>query len=110
MKRIITLLIVAMAVGMSCIGAVSAAPSTHAITPLIVTATGYNSAVGGYFWCTGEFYNYNPFTGNWGVLEWNPKGTPEGEWTASDSDADFSINGHCKAWGSQMWLVPVLNN
>lgn len=84
----------------------SSAINVH-ITPTTVTATGYNSAGGGYFWCTGTFENYNPFTGHWGVLEWNPKGTPEGEWTARDDDSDFSIDGQCKSggYGRNVWLV-----
>jgi hypothetical protein len=34
------------------------------ITPTTVTATGYNSASGGYFWTTGTFENYDPFLMN----------------------------------------------
>ena len=77
------------------------------ITPTTVTATGYNSASGGYFWTTGTFENYDPFSHQWGVLEWNPKGTPEGEWTSKVSDADFSIDGQCKSGHSNVHLVPV---
>ena len=72
-----------------------------------MTATGYNSASGGYFWTTGTFENYDPFSHEWGVLEWNPKGTPEGEWTSRVSDADFSIDGQCKSGHSDVYLVPV---
>ena len=77
------------------------------ITPLWVEATGYNSASGGYYKCTGKFLNYNPVTKHWGVLEWNPKHTREGEWTARDDDMDFSINGRCKGlgWQHNVWLV-----
>ncbi len=77
------------------------------ITPTTVTATGYNSASGGYIWTTGTFENYDPFSHEWGVLEWNPKGTPEGEWTSKVSDADFSIDGQCKSGHSNVHLVPV---
>jgi hypothetical protein len=77
------------------------------ITPTTVTATGYNSASGGYYWTTGTFENYDPFSHEWGVLEWNPKGTPEGEWTSKVSDADFSIDGQCKSGHSSVHLVPV---
>ena len=77
------------------------------ITPTTVTATGYNSASGGYFWTTGTFENYDPFSHKWGVLEWNPKGTPEGEWTSKVSGADFSIDGQCKRGHSNVHLVPV---
>jgi hypothetical protein len=77
------------------------------ITSTTVTATGYNSASGGYFWTTGTFENYDPFSHEWGVLEWNPKGTPEGEWTSKASDADFSIDGQCKSGHSNVHLVPV---
>ena len=77
------------------------------ITPTTVTATGYNSASGGYFWTTGTFENYDPFSHQWGVLEWNPKGTAEGEWTSKASDADFSIDGQCKSGHSNVHLVPV---
>lgn len=91
------------------IGAVSASSAINVgITSTVVTATGYNSASGGYYWTTGTFKNYNPVTGHWGVLEWNPKGTAEGEWTASDNDMDFSINGKCKmstGWQKNIWLV-----
>jgi N-acetylmuramoyl-L-alanine amidase len=79
------------------------------ITPTTVTATGYNSASGGYFWTTGKFENYDPFSHEWGVLEWNPKGTLEGEWTSKASDADFSIDGQCKSGHSSVHLVPVQN-
>jgi hypothetical protein len=77
------------------------------ITSTTVTATGYNSASGGYFWTTGTFENYDPFSHEWGVLEWNPKGTPEGEWTSKASDADFSIDGQCKSGHSNVHLVPI---
>ena len=77
------------------------------VTPTTVTATGYNSAGGGYYWTTGTFENYDPFTHEWGVLEWNPKGTSEGEWTSKVSDADFSIDGQCKSGHSNVHLVPV---
>jgi hypothetical protein len=77
------------------------------VTPTTVTATGYNSAGGGYYWTTGTFENYDPFTHQWGVLEWNPKGTAEGEWTSKVSDADFSIDGQCKSGHSNVHLVPV---
>ena len=79
------------------------------ITPTTVTATGYNSASGGYYWTTGTFENYDPFSHEWGVLEWNPKGTEEGEWTSKASDADFSIDGQCKSGHSNVHLVPVKN-
>ena len=79
------------------------------VTPTTVTATGYNSASGGYYWTTGTFENYDPFSHEWGVLEWNPKGTAEGEWTSKASDADFSIDGQCKSGHSNVHLVPVKN-
>lgn len=88
-------------------GAVSASSATNVhVTPTTVTATGYNSASGGWYRCTGTFLNYNPVTGNYGVLVWNPKGTAEGEWTATDDDMDFSINGRCKGtgWQHNVWL------
>jgi N-acetylmuramoyl-L-alanine amidase len=90
------------------IGASSASSATNVhITPTEVTATGFNSASGGYYWCTGTFLNYNPVTKRWGELEWNPKGTAEGEWTMRDDDMDFSINGRCKGlgWQHQVFLV-----
>jgi N-acetylmuramoyl-L-alanine amidase len=107
MKHIISVLIVALVAAMNLLGSASAVSSTHSVTPTVVSATGYNSASGGYYWCTGTFKNYNPVTGHWGVLVWNPKGTKEGEWTATDDDMDFSINGHCKGlgWQSGVYLV-----
>ena len=93
--------------GIGDLGAASACSATNVhITPTVVTATGWNSACGGWYRCTGTFLNYDPFDHHWGVLRFNPKGTSEGEWTGDD-DSDFSINGHCKAVGSSVWLIPA---
>jgi hypothetical protein len=86
------------------IGAVSASSAINVkVTNQYVTATGYNSASGGWYWCTGTFINRCSFCG--GKLSFNPKGTPEGEFTCIRCDADYSINGHCKASGSGVWLT-----
>jgi hypothetical protein len=94
-----------MVVAMGAMTPVIASPSTHSIASNTITATGMNSASGGYYKCTGTFYNYCPICHHWEVMEWNPKHTAEGEWTCAHCGADFSINGHCKAYHSKYWLV-----
>lgn len=71
-----------------------------------MTASGYNSASGGWYWLNhATFVNECPFCG--GKLSFNPKHTYEGEWTCKHCDADFSINGKCKAIGSHVWLMKI---
>jgi hypothetical protein len=53
------------------------------VTSKIVTATARCScgALGNYNFHKGTFLNYCPVCHKYGVLKWNPKSTPEGEWT-----------------------------
>ena len=68
------------------------------VTPQYVQASGYNSASGGWYWINhATFENYCPYCGRHGGLTFNPKGTPEGEFTCKFCDSDFSISGKCKS-------------
>jgi hypothetical protein len=58
-----------------------------------------------YTYHIGIFENYCPFCHHYECLEWNPKGTSEGEWTCDVCGADYcAADGHCKAGGSQLYL------
>lgn len=65
-------------------------------------ASGYHEGYYTHF----SFENYCPLCGHHGTLEWNPKGTSEGEITCSFCDADFSVSGKDK-WdgGPRAWLI-----
>jgi hypothetical protein len=59
-----------------------------------------------YTYHTGIFVDYCPFCHHYRCLEWNPKGTSEGEWTCSHCDSDFcAADGRCKSGGSDVYLI-----
>ncbi|AEG18625.1 hypothetical protein [Methanobacterium paludis] len=58
-----------------------------------------------YTYHIGIFENYCPFCHHYECLEWNPKGTAEGEWTCGHCDSDFcAVDGRCKSGGSGVYL------
>lgn len=63
----------------------------------------YGGYSGYHFWL-----NYNPFQNSYGTLTVNPKGTYEGEITATDDDADFDgCTGYDKhGYGARARLIP----
>lgn len=78
------------------------------ITPLKVSATAKCScgALGDYNYHTSSFKNYCPHCGKWGVLEWNPKGVAEGEWTCSSCGADYcAACGKEKVYSNPRYLI-----
>ena len=70
-----------------------------------VTATGWNSCSSGWYKTSGTFINYCPLCHSYICLTYNPKHTPEGEWTCNKCDADYCICGRCKATGSNVHLI-----
>ncbi|MCE7697881.1 MAG: hypothetical protein K8E24_003260 [Methanobacterium paludis] len=59
-----------------------------------------------YTYHTGTFMNYCPFCHYYRCLEWNPKGTAEGEWTCGVCGADYcAADGRCKSGGSDVYLI-----
>lgn len=55
---------------------------------------------------TGTFLNYCPQCHSYGTLEFNPKGTPEGEWTCSKCNSDYcAADGKEKIDGSKYRLT-----
>ncbi len=56
---------------------------------------------------TASFVNYCPHCHSYGTLEFNPKGTPEGEWTCSNCNSDYcAACGKEKISGSKYFLTP----
>ena len=72
-----------------------------------VAHSGMNSCSKGWYHTGGTFENYCPFCHHSECLLWNPKGTPEGEWTCAVCDSDFCVCGRCKATGSSVYLIPA---
>jgi hypothetical protein len=70
-----------------------------------VTAKGWNSCCSGWYKTSGTFINYCPLCHSYTCLTYNPKHTPEGEWTCNKCDADYCICGRCKATGSNVHLI-----
>lgn len=65
----------------------------------------------GYHYMTGVFENYCPKCHSHGTLTFNPKGTPEGEWTCSSCDTDYcAADGKEKISGSNFRLIPYTNS
>jgi phage terminase large subunit GpA-like protein len=55
---------------------------------------------------TGTFVNYCPHCHSYETLEFNPKGTPEGEWTCSKCNSDYcAADGKEKIDGSKYCLT-----
>lgn len=88
----------------------------------IIMSAGCSSAatpvIGGYFEPGGYYgghagyhywVNYDPSSGKYGVLEFNPKGTEEGELTSSVTDTDYDgCTGADKCGsGARYWLIPA---
>lgn len=65
----------------------------------------------GYNYITGVFENYCPKCHSYGTLTFNPKGTPEGEWTCSKCDTDYcAADGKEKISGSNCSLKAYTNS
>ena len=86
------------------------------VTPKYVMATAKPSCslATDYKYHTRAFYNYNPATGNWGVLKfeegpyygYNDGSSPEGLWRATDTDMDFCLV-HGKSHDDRnVYLIP----
>ena len=60
-----------------------------------------------YGYHTNTFENYCPRCHSYGTLKFNPKGSPEGEWTCSKCSADYcAASGKEKEPNSPYHLVP----
>lgn len=60
---------------------------------------------------TASFVNYCPHCHSSGTLEFNPKGTAEGEWTCSKCNSDYcAADGKEKIDGSKYCLTPYNGN
>ena len=56
---------------------------------------------------TGCFENYCPKCHSYGTLSFNPKGTPEGEWTCTKCGSDYcAADGKEKMPGIKVFLIP----
>ena len=89
--------------------AASVAAKDVVVTSQYVKATALCSCgehpYGQYF--TASFVNYCPKCHSYGTLEFNPKGTAEGEWTCSKCNADYcAADGKEKMPGSNVYLTP----
>jgi hypothetical protein len=89
--------------------AASTAGKDVVVTSQYVKATALCSCgehpYGNYY--TAEFVNYCPICKSYGTLEFNPKGTAEGEWTCSKCNADYcAADGKEKMPGSNIFLTP----
>ena len=73
------------------------------VTQEYVKATALCSCgLNGYHFMTGCFVNYCPKCHSYGTLTFNPKGTPEGEWTCSKCGSDYcAADGKEKEPGSK---------
>jgi hypothetical protein len=59
----------------------------------------------GYHYITGSFENYCPKCHSYDTLTFNPKGTPEGEWTCTQCGADYcAADGKEKMPGVNVFL------
>ncbi len=88
------------------------------ILPVSSAAPNPVPVIGGYFQPGGMYegysgyhywVNYDPSSGEYGVLEKNPKGTVEGELTSSVTDTDYDgCTGADKlVSGARYWLIPA---
>jgi hypothetical protein len=75
-------------------------------TPEYVNATALCSCgLNGYHYMTGCFENYCPKCHSYGTLSFNPKGTPEGEWTCTKCGSDYcAADGKEKMPGVNVFL------
>jgi hypothetical protein len=70
--------------------ATSVGASNVQVTQDYVKATALCSCgLNGYHYMTGSFENYCPQCHSYGTLKFNPKGTPEGEWTCTQCGSDY---------------------
>ena len=79
------------------------------VTNQFVKATAMCSCgLNGYdHYITASFVNYCPHCNSYGTLKFNPKGTPEGEWTCSKCNSDYcAASGKEKISGSKYFLKP----
>jgi hypothetical protein len=76
------------------------------VTSKYVKATALCSCgLNGYYYMTGSFENYCPICHSYGTLAFNPKGTPEGEWTCTRCGCDYcAADGKEKMPGSNVFL------
>lgn len=78
------------------------------ITTVKVSATAKCScgACGDYVYHTGSYKNYCPHCKRYDVLNWNPKGVAEGEWTCSYCGADYcAACGKEKSYSNSRYLI-----
>ena len=78
------------------------------ITDEYIQGTAIASGYGEGYWTDFSFMNYCPLCDGYGTLEWNPKGTREGEITCLyGCDADYSVSGKDKYYkGCRGCLTP----
>jgi hypothetical protein len=81
-KKLILLLPAASA---SSVGAYNVQVTNKYVKATALCSCRFNS----YHYMTGCFENYCPIYHSYGTLTFNPKGTPEGEWTCSKCGCDY---------------------
>jgi len=89
-------------------GASSMKPYNVEVTSAFVKATAFCSCgTMSYGYHTSTFENYCPRCKSYGTLKFNPKGSPEGEWTCSKCGADYcAASSKEKEPNSPYHLVP----
>ena len=87
----------------SSVGAYNVQVTNEYVKATALCSCGLNS----YHYMTGCFENYCPMCHSYGTLTFNPKGTPEGEWTCSKCGCDYcAADGKEKMPGSDIFLIP----
>ncbi len=89
--------------------AADVSPTNVAVTPTIVSSYAYPSSIQDgnipYTPAEGKFLNYNPITGDWGVLYEVCNGD-EGQWRASDDGCDFDMQTGNQKEPTGIGLIP----
>jgi hypothetical protein len=87
----------------SSVGAYNVQVTNNYVKATALCSCGLN----GYHYMTGCFENYCPKCHSYGTLSFNPKGTPEGEWTCTQCGCDYcAADGKEKMPGSNKYLTP----
>ena len=87
----------------SSVGAYNIQETNNYVKATALCSCGLNS----YHYMTGCFENYCPKCHSYGTLTFNPKGTPEGEWTCTKCGCDYcAADGKEKMPGSSIFLIP----
>lgn len=98
-----SLILLMPAASASSVGAYNVQVTNNYVKATALCSCGLN----GYHYMTGCFENYCPKCHSYGTLSFNPKGTPEGEWTCTQCGCDYcAADGKEKMPGSNIFLIP----